>query len=267
MEEFMKPIFKVGLIGAIIISFVFGALPFVEPVEAQVGKDIIQKIRRPRFRPSGYGQQNMVEEQLSKLITKHEEVSSSKTRKKKPTSAIESNALTPFSKNSNPALSNNNYAWMLSPKVFNKLSSAGKKAALYRNGLLDTSTITKTNTRVASKIETQLNVLGSNVRVNDPTSDLVLRTQSETSIAVRGNNVIASFNDISVDRNTCGYSFSTDGGNTFVQKSIPEPADQFNLGDGVVAYGPNGELYYALLALKGSNSTSILTLRRSQKIR
>ncbi|MBI4851520.1 MAG: exo-alpha-sialidase [Acidobacteria bacterium] len=261
----MKPIFRIGLVLTIIISFIFSSFQFVEPVEAHTGKDIIKEIRQRRFRPSGYGKENITEQELSKLIRIYEESQESnlrsKSRDKKPKSAMEANALTPLKKDS-LAIKNKKFAWMLNPKVFKNLSTAGKRAALYRNGLLDLPNQSKTNL-AASKVKPQLSSLGTNVRVNNPGLDTVLRTQSETSVAVRGSNVVASFNDIAVDRNTCGYSFSTDGGNTFAQSSIPEPGDQFNLGDGVVAYGPNGELYYALLALKGNNFTSIVGVTKS----
>ncbi len=264
----MKPIFKIGLIWAMIASFALGILPFIAPIEAQVGKDIIKKMRHPRFRPAGYGQQNMMEEELSTQVRKYEEREgiSPRTKDKNPAWMTNPNAAKHLSsKNPKSNISSKNYAWMLSPKVFNNLSTAGKKAALYRNGMLDISNSISTisNPKPNLKPEAQLNTLGSNIRVNNPVSDTVLKTQSETSIAVRGNSVIASFNDISADRNTCGYSFSTDGGNTFAQRSISEPGDQFNLGDGVVAYGPNGELYYALLALKGTNFDSIVGITKS----
>lgn len=96
---------------------------------------------------------------------------------------------------------------------------------------------------------------GENVRVNDPSADAGGHTQSETSITVRGSNIVVSFNDANADGS--GYAFSTDGGNSFTHRRIPTPPGGFNLGDGVVAHGPNGELYYATLAFTSSRQSII----------
>ncbi len=86
----------------------------------------------------------------------------------------------------------------------------------------------------------------SNFRVNDPAIDEMGHTQSETSIAVNGSNIVISFNDAS--ENNSGYAFSTNGGASFTHRRIPPPVDGQNRGDGVVAFGPDGELYYATLS-------------------
>lgn len=86
----------------------------------------------------------------------------------------------------------------------------------------------------------------NNFRVNDPAVDEFGHTQSETSAAVNGSNLVISFNDAS--ENGSGYAFSTNGGASFTHRRIPAPPDGVTLGDGVVAFGPDGELYYATLA-------------------
>ncbi|MEW6210925.1 MAG: sialidase family protein [Acidobacteriota bacterium] len=87
----------------------------------------------------------------------------------------------------------------------------------------------------------------TNFRVNDPAMDESGHTQSESSIAVNQSNIVVSFNDAS--ENGSGYAFSTNGGASFTHRRIPAPADGVTLGDGVVAFGPEGEIYYATLAL------------------
>lgn len=282
----MSHSFRLGLILAVITSFILASLVFTNSaVDAQSqkqpinrrkqikkeidskgikrGKDIARELRYPRFRPVGYSQKNIMEEELSRRTRIYEEKMgiSSKTKDKRPAWQYSPTNFNKLSAANKKMALSKKHAWMLKPHVFKNLSSGGKRAALLRNGLTN-SPNTKDSVS-PNYFNQQLTNLGGNVPVNKPELDNILRTQSESSIAVRGNNVIVSFNDIAESRNTCGYSFSTDGGNTFEQRSIPEPIDQINLGDGVVAYGPNGELYYALLALKGSNFNSLVGVTKS----
>lgn len=282
----MSHSFRLGLILAIATSFILASLVFTsDVVDAQSqkqpinrreqikkeidtkgikkGKDIARELRYPRYRPASYSQQNIMEEELSRRTRIYEEKMgiSPKNKDKRPAWQYSPTKFDKLSVANKKLALSKKHAWMLKPHVFKNLSSGGKRAALLRNSLTSSSN-TKEKFSPAYTSQ-QLTNLGGNVAVNKPELDNILRTQSESSIAIRGNNVIVSFNDISENRNTCGYSFSTDGGNTFEQKSIPEPIDQINLGDGVVAYGPNGELYYALLALKGSNFNSLVGVTKS----
>jgi len=134
-------------------------------------------------------------------------------------------------------------AWLLEPTTFNRLSSAGQRAVLRANGLL------RGRDRRGQPISLQGDVRaaavpGENVRVNNPGLDVNFHTHSETSIAINGNTIIISFNEFDFN----GYGVSTDSGNTWTHKRTPVPPGGFNLGDGVVAFGPNGESYYAGLA-------------------
>lgn len=140
-----------------------------------------------------------------------------------------------------------NKAWLLQPEVFDYLSAGGKRAALSLNGLARSGPAPGSQSRQSSLV-TQA-ALGDNIRVNDPSMDEAGSTNSETSIAVNGQNIVVSFNDASFF-DIAGYSFSTDGGNTFKHQRIPTPDKGFgdSYGDGVVAYGPNGELYYSTIA-------------------
>ena len=53
------------------------------------------------------------------------------------------------------------------------------------------------------------------------------------------------------------YGISTDGGSTFQQRSLPAFPGGENLGDPVVAFGPNGEIYYSTLAIAGDGVSFI----------
>lgn len=165
--------------------------------------------------------------------------------------------------------------WLLQSEIFDRLSGAGKRAVLWKNGLLDLITkdgIAKENRSINVNARTKgaissLNPLtssllaaGENIRVNDPAFDNLGHTHSESSIAVRGQNIIVSYNDAS--DNTSGYAISNDGGNTFTPNRLPLLPGGFNLGDGVVDYGPSGELYYATLAFTSSGK-SIVGISRS----
>src|SRR5262249_14338125 len=82
-----------------------------------------------------------------------------------------------------------------------------------------------------------------------------------TSIAVNGSTIIISFNEFDFN----GYSLSTDSGTTWSHRRTPDPSGGFNLGDGVVAFGPGGECYYAGLAFvpSGSSTKSIVGVAKS----
>ena len=164
-----------------------------------------------------------------------------------------------------------NYERLRKPEVFNQLSSAGQRAVLMEPDQLinkQHQSINRFSSNVSKNIPIDADLMDSpignpiplaqgddNIRVNDPTVNPGL-TQSESSIAARGNNVVVSFNNSPGDteQGSSGYGFSTNGGQTFTQGVIPNPPDAMNLGDGVVAFGPNGELYYATLTLFFGNT-------------
>src|SRR5215813_10218068 len=135
-----------------------------------------------------------------------------------------------------------NKRWLLKPEVFSQLSSAGQRAALIMNGRQVPDGGRGQVNVPLSEVVPETNA-GDNIRVNNPALDTTFHTHSETSLAVNGSNVIVSFNEAVGD----GYGISSDGGNTFTHKRIPDPANGFNEGDGVVAIGPGGEIYYSTL--------------------
>src|ERR1019366_4945403 len=152
-----------------------------------------------------------------------------------------------------------NPAPLLRPEAFRRLSSAGQRAVLRAAGLL----VPPANARQPRAPEARPTrpltpSVGQNVRVNDPTTDVLGHTQSESSIAARGGNVIVGFQDAN-EENVSAFGLSTDGGSTFQQQSLPEIGE--NLGDPVVAFGPNGEIYYTSIANDG---VSVITLCASK---
>ncbi|MEW6730891.1 MAG: hypothetical protein AB1489_06115, partial [Acidobacteriota bacterium] len=99
----------------------------------------------------------------------------------------------------------------------------------------------------------------ANQIVNDPTADLTAQdTQSETSIAVAVNgNIIASFNDsgsfTGSNAHFTGYSLSTNGGMTFVDKGIlPEdPTGEGDAGDPIIGVDrTTGRIYLVTLGFQ-----------------
>lgn len=146
-----------------------------------------------------------------------------------------------------------NYSWLLAPERFNQLSSASQRAVRlavegkFRNSKFQNRpAINKQTLSYNTNVEQPA---GTNVRVNNPSRDPLALTQSESTVAANGNNIVVSFNDAGNDIPRSGYGFSNDGGKTFTHSDIPELPNSFNLGQGVVARGLNGEFYYATLSL------------------
>jgi hypothetical protein len=115
---------------------------------------------------------------------------------------------------------------------------------------------------------------GANTQVNDPALDNIQIfpgfrpflhfTQSETTVAAHGQNIVVSYNNsagASVGPNPggpglvftrlqlSGYSFSNDGGRTWATGFVPAVpgVGPFTFGDGVVAVDRRGTFYYASL--------------------
>ncbi len=97
---------------------------------------------------------------------------------------------------------------------------------------------------------------GQNVRVNNPSADVDGHTNSESSVAARDSRVIVGFNDANLVQGS-GYGLSVDGGSTFQHGSLPELPGGQNLGHPAVAFGPNGEMYYATLATASDGASVI----------
>jgi hypothetical protein len=102
----------------------------------------------------------------------------------------------------------------------------------------------------------------ANIRVNDPALDKFQTdqtTQSETTIAVVGKNVVVGYNDsqqaLLAQTNgidLSGYAYSVDGGATFTDAgTIPNLPNFMNIGDPWLAADRAGNVYYSTLAFGG----------------
>jgi len=153
--------------------------------------------------------------------------------------------------------SGGNLAPLLKPEIFRRLSSAGQRAVLRAAGLLARPVgVRPARAPNARTVRPLTPSAGQNVRVNDPSHDVDGHTNSESWLAVLGGSVIVGFNDANNVEGS-GYGLSADGGSTFQHASLPEPSGGENLGDPVVAFGPNGEIYYSTLALAGNGVSFI----------
>ena len=98
----------------------------------------------------------------------------------------------------------------------------------------------------------------SNVLVNNPAEDVHQvdqTTQSETTIAVSGQNVVVGFNDsqtslsvLTAGSDLTGYSWSNDGGRSFHDgNQLQNPPGEQNLGDPALGSDRAGNFYYSNL--------------------
>jgi subtilisin-like proprotein convertase family protein len=102
----------------------------------------------------------------------------------------------------------------------------------------------------------------SNLRVNNPSADTPDRTtQSETTIAVSGSNVVVGWNDsgaVVATGNFTGYGQSTNAGTSFTDDgTFPGPAGGTHSGDPAVAADAAGNFYFATLSTDGTGRSII----------
>src|SRR5258708_23395543 len=101
-----------------------------------------------------------------------------------------------------------------------------------------------------------------NVRVNNPANDTHQTdqtTQSETSVAVSGQNVAVGYNTsqhalllLTAGGDLSGYGYSTDGGQTFTDGgAIPNARGNVNLRDPWLAGDPGAARYHTRLTMQG----------------
>ena len=128
---------------------------------------------------------------------------------------------------------------LLNPDVFRRLSPEGRRAAIRAAGL----PMRPSRSPLDSAVRRLTPSAGQNVRVNDPTTDILGHTQHTSSIAARGSDIFVGFEDAD-EENVSAFGLSADGGGTFQQQGLPETAGE-NLGNPVVAFGPNGQIYYS----------------------
>jgi hypothetical protein len=101
----------------------------------------------------------------------------------------------------------------------------------------------------------------ANVLVNNPGEDshqTDQTTQSETSVAVHGNNVVVGFNDsqialgfaLTAGLNFTGYAYSSNGGKSFTDGGgLPNRPGEQNLGDPWLGSDRNGNFYFSNLVI------------------
>ncbi|NNG15321.1 MAG: exo-alpha-sialidase [Gemmatimonadales bacterium] len=105
--------------------------------------------------------------------------------------------------------------------------------------------------------------------VNDPSTDRGNNTtQSETAVARYGDVVVVGYNDsgdFTRRGSMTGYAYSTDGGETFSDAGVLEPAKGGrNLGDAALAVDRHGVFYFATLAVD-AGARSYIAVARSKK--
>src|SRR5262249_24121046 len=99
---------------------------------------------------------------------------------------------------------NPNMAQFLKPWIFNRLSSAGQQRVLALSGIDPQPNDRFDNSISKKNISPEIDA-GDNIRVNNPDLDAISHTQSETSTAVFGSNVVIGFND------SGGIAFTSSG--------------------------------------------------------
>ncbi len=116
----------------------------------------------------------------------------------------------------------------------------------------------------------QIQTRGGNVQVNDPGLDniqilsnlfpLVMFTQSETSVAAFGNNIVATYNSTANQQYSpagrflhglaCGFSTSNDGGKTWTSGFFPPiPGSLGTFGDPSIDVDRRGNFYFSCLGI------------------
>jgi hypothetical protein len=130
-------------------------------------------------------------------------------------------------------------------------------------------------------VVSQVQLRGDNVQTNDPgldniqtlpnTRPFVSYTQSETSIAASGSNIVATYNSSAnqplaviggvlqfTRRFLSGYSTSNDGGRTWTSGFFPPvPGSIFTFGDPVAAVDRKGVFYFSGLGANAAGQTTI----------
>ncbi len=139
------------------------------------------------------------------------------------------------------------YQWLLHSPLRQYLSSAAENYLLWKYG---ERALGPGQEEDSEEIES---VWGFNVRVNDRAQDEnpSLSTQSETAIAVFGENIVVGWNDsgqVFQKRSYTGYGYSSDGGRTFTDMGAPPTLPGgWNFGDPDLAVDRGGNFYFAQL--------------------
>jgi hypothetical protein len=160
------------------------------------------------------------------------------------------------------------------------LSGAGLTMALHLSGASALNSVLHPLKRGNAGVVVPFNSNQFQLMVNDPAQDVFelsdTSTQSETSVAGFGNNVVVTFNDSGEFRTFptfMGYSLSTDGGASFtdlgkVPPFVLPPVLQLNGGDPALVADGAGDFYVAHLtsvttAVRPAGFTNAIGINKS----
>lgn len=116
-----------------------------------------------------------------------------------------------------------------------------------------------------SAMPDQAAIVGANVRINDTSGDPAGSTQSETTIAALGTNMVAGWNDgknFNVSPGGTGYASSNDGGLTWTDGGVlPVPGSTaLHEGDPVLTNDNAGNFYFSDLYTPDNRVTSAIAV-------
>lgn len=142
--------------------------------------------------------------------------------------------------------------WLLYSRFFDVLSAGRQKLLLEKYGYVehggrdfDAERRGTTFQRESVSSAQDRLVPGTNVKVTIPDAETGRRFQSEATIAVSGQNVVVGYNDAGGNERV---SYSRDGGANWRQTQLPAfPPFATNISDPVLAAGPDGRFYHAVL--------------------
>ncbi|MBI1742753.1 hypothetical protein HYR54_06755 [Candidatus Acetothermia bacterium] len=143
------------------------------------------------------------------------------------------------------SLPGDHYKWLLDSPVRPYLSSAAELYLLLKFG--DRADLPDLGAEAHS-------LAGLNILVNDRSQDKNPSgtTQSETAVAVFGQNVVIGWNDaghIAQTSSTTGYGYSNDGGQHFTDAGVLAPVNGgANLGDPDIAVDRQGNFYFSQIS-------------------
>ncbi len=152
--------------------------------------------------------------------------------------------------------------WLLYSPQFDALSAASQAALLRKYGY-GPARVWAAGERRAGALNRREGIAilapGVNVKVTTRDAEFGPRLQSETSIAVSGQNLVVGYNDLPLSP----VSYSRDGGSTWHESSLPTyPGALFaNAGDPVVAAGPGNRFYHAYLAFNAVGRFTVAVAR------
>ncbi len=158
-------------------------------------------------------------------------------------------------------------SWLLASPLRQYLSGAGETLLLKMHGYAPIALPTNKAAPSPSFLpipmpQVALGIPLANLRVNNPSADTPDQTtQSETTIAVSGSNVVVGWNDsgaVVATGNFTGFGRSTTAGASFTDNgTFPGPAGGTHSGDPALVADAAGNFYFATLATDGAGRSII----------